>query len=70
MDGEDIQRPPIGDAAVTRRDREGCRVPVYSTPRNPKQHARRLVRLVDWCDHGPLGRSLRPATTAAWKAGE
>jgi hypothetical protein len=36
----------------TRRARDGCRHPVYSTPRNPEQHARRLVRLIDKCQHG------------------
>jgi len=31
--------------------RIGCRVTVYSTPRNPEGHARRLQSLVDGCPH-------------------
>lgn len=36
-----------------RRSREGCIVSVYSTPRNPENHARHLRREVDLCPHGP-----------------
>lgn len=32
--------------------REGCKVTVYSTPRNPENHARHLTRGVDRCPHG------------------
>ncbi len=31
--------------------REGCRVNVYSTPKNPQDHAKRLRRAVDRCQH-------------------
>jgi hypothetical protein len=31
--------------------REGCRVPVYSTPRNPEGHARRILQRIDGCPH-------------------
>jgi len=32
--------------------REGCIVGVYSTPRNPENHARHIRREVDVCPHG------------------
>ena len=32
--------------------REGCIVRVFSTPRNPQNHARRIRREVDKCPHG------------------
>ena len=35
--------------------RAGCRVAVYSTPRNPEAHANRLRRLLDDCPHRPGG---------------
>jgi len=31
--------------------REGCRIRVMSTPRNPEQHARDIRRGVDGCPH-------------------
>ena len=31
--------------------REGCRFRVYSTPRNPEDHAKRIRRAVDGCPH-------------------
>jgi hypothetical protein len=34
-----------------RHTREGCKVGVYSTPRNPENHARQLTREVDLCPH-------------------
>jgi hypothetical protein len=37
------------------RSRDGCRVPVYSTPRNPEGHARRVRHLIDSCPHEPGG---------------
>jgi hypothetical protein len=33
------------------REREGCRISVWSTPRNPESHARQIVRDVDDCPH-------------------
>ncbi len=33
------------------RTRDGCRFRVYSTPRNPGGHARRIRRWVDDCPH-------------------
>jgi len=30
---------------------EGCRVYVYSTPRNPETHAKQIRRKVDSCGH-------------------
>ena len=31
--------------------RDGCRRPVWSTPRNPEAHARDLIRSVNRCPH-------------------
>jgi hypothetical protein len=31
--------------------RGGCRISVWSTPRNPENHARRIRRLVAGCPH-------------------
>jgi hypothetical protein len=31
--------------------RDGCREIIFSTPRNPENHARRLQRAVDRCPH-------------------
>ena len=31
--------------------RGGCQISVYSTPRNPQAHARRIRREVDGCPH-------------------
>lgn len=31
--------------------RDGCIVPVWSTPRNPENHARHIRREVDFCPH-------------------
>lgn len=33
--------------------RDGCIVEVYSTPRNPEGHARRIRKRIDRCPHGP-----------------
>lgn len=33
--------------------RDGCRVSVWSTPRNPENHARQIQREIDLCPHGP-----------------
>jgi len=33
------------------RSRDGCIVPVWSTPRNPENHARGIRREVDICPH-------------------
>jgi hypothetical protein len=32
-------------------DRDGCRMIVYSTPRNPENHAKQIRRKVDRCPH-------------------
>jgi hypothetical protein len=31
--------------------REGCKISVWSTPRNPESHARQITRDVDLCPH-------------------
>jgi hypothetical protein len=35
------------------RSREGCSIGVYSTPKVPEDHARRIRRGVDRCTHSP-----------------
>ena len=35
------------------RTREGCIVGVWSTPKNPENHARQITREVDLCPHRP-----------------
>ena len=34
-------------------ERDGCRVRVNSTPKNPEAHARQLIRDIDNCPHQP-----------------
>jgi hypothetical protein len=34
------------------RGREGCMIPVYSTPRVPEHHARHVRKRIDKCTHG------------------
>ena len=34
-------------------DRSGCKVGVWSTPKNPENHARQVRRQVDSCPHRP-----------------
>lgn len=36
-----------------RQDRDGCSLAVWSTPRNPENHARQLSRAIDRCPHHP-----------------
>lgn len=36
-----------------RADRSGCKVGVWSTPKNPESHARHVRRQVDSCPHRP-----------------
>ncbi len=33
------------------QSRAGCRVPVFSTPRNPESHAQRIQRKISGCPH-------------------
>ncbi|HLB56489.1 MAG TPA: hypothetical protein VJK30_04090 [Coxiellaceae bacterium] len=33
------------------RDREGCALSVWSTPRNPEMHAKQIIRCVKHCPH-------------------
>lgn len=33
--------------------RQGCRISVWSTPRNPENHARHVRRDIDACPHEP-----------------
>ena len=37
------------------RARDGCKMSVYSTPRNPEDHAKDILRFVDACPHGQGG---------------
>jgi hypothetical protein len=36
-----------------RRDRQGCKISVFSTPRVPEEHARWIRHKVERCQHGP-----------------
>ena len=40
-----------GTLLCPREDRDGCRISVNSTPRNPENHARQIQRKVDSCGH-------------------
>jgi len=40
-----------GHLLCPERTREGCIVAVWSTPRNPENHARHLLREIDLCPH-------------------
>jgi hypothetical protein len=42
-----------GTAWCPHHEREGCRVRIMSTPRNPEAHARDIRRAVERCPHGP-----------------
>jgi hypothetical protein len=46
---------PWGRIYCPFRDREGCRMSVYSTPRHPEDHASDIRRYVDACPHGQGG---------------
>jgi hypothetical protein len=35
-----------------RSTREGCKLSVWSTPKNPQNHANRIRRAIDRCPHG------------------
>ena len=37
-----------------KNDRSGCKVGVWSTPKNPENHARHIHRQVDSCPHGDV----------------
>jgi hypothetical protein len=34
-----------------KQDRTGCQISVWSTPKNPEGHARKIIRLIDSCSH-------------------
>ena len=42
-----------GHLLCPERTRDGCIMPVYSTPRVPENHARQIRRYVDRCPHRP-----------------
>jgi len=42
-----------GQLFCPQADQSGCIVRVFSTPRNPGNHARRIIREVDGCPHAP-----------------
>jgi|BogFormECP12_OM1_1039635.scaffolds.fasta_scaffold10542_1 hypothetical protein len=46
-----------GHLLCPRSTREGCIVSVWSTPKNPENHARHIRRDVDMCPHGPTAQS-------------
>lgn len=44
-----------GELLCPLRTRDGCIIRVFSTPRNPERHARRIRREVDDCSHSQSG---------------
>lgn len=42
-------------------ERDGCRVAIYSTPRDPFRHAREIRKHVDRCTHTGREQGLGPA---------
>ena len=40
-----------GRLLCTKHDRDGCMVSVWSTPKNPENHAKAVRRVVDRCPH-------------------
>jgi hypothetical protein len=54
-DGWRVEHSPRGHAwGVLRcgeKSRQGCQSSIFSTPRNPENHARKLARDVRRCDH-------------------
>ena len=41
-----------GRLYCTQRSRDGCSKAIYSTPRNPEDHAKDILRAVERCPHG------------------
>jgi hypothetical protein len=41
-----------GTLKCAEHSRDGCRIRIMSTPRNPEKHARDVRRQVDRCPHG------------------
>lgn len=35
-------------------NRNGCQISIWSTPRNPKSHAKQILRAIKNCEHGSL----------------
>lgn len=42
------------------RTRAGCRIGVWSTPKSPENHARRITRDVDTCQHRTSAEAEEP----------
>lgn len=40
-----------GRLLCPRNDRDGCQISVWSTPREPENHAKRIRKVVDRCAH-------------------
>ena len=40
-----------GQLYCAHHDRDGCRISVWSTPKNPENHARQISRSVNRCPH-------------------
>jgi hypothetical protein len=34
------------------KTRDGCQISIWSTPKNPEEHAKSIMRAVDRCGHG------------------
>jgi hypothetical protein len=44
-----------GRICCPRHTTEGCQISIWSTPRVPEHHAKRIMKIVDRCDHGDEG---------------
>lgn len=40
-----------GQLLCAHHDRDGCRISIWSTPRNPENHAKQIRRVIDRCPH-------------------
>ena len=40
-----------GQLLCAHQDRDGCRISIWSTPRDPENHARQIRRVVNRCTH-------------------
>ncbi|QIG92147.1 hypothetical protein [Bradyrhizobium sp. 6(2017)] len=40
-----------GQLLCAHHDRDGCRISIWSTPKNPENHAKQIRRVIDRCPH-------------------
>jgi len=44
-----------GQLWCAEQSREGCIIRIFSTPRNPENHSKHILRRVERCPHGQAG---------------